>query len=416
MKNSIAASFVLVCFFALLTKCSQSFADPVATPSLDPADAPSAAEIAQLIEQLGHKTFAQREASANQLVQLGSSARPAIRTALKSADAEVRWRAKRILTVINERDFQDRLTAFAADINDEHKLTMPGWTRFRKVIGDQRDARELFVEMQRAEPKLLDALESQPESINDLLGDRVREISMNAQFGNINMRSPTGSVGATAAMLFVGSDSAITIANDVALQLSYSIQQQPQLISQFNSPRGTLLKKLLGQWVSRETQDAQLVWQNVSMATNYNLPEGLPLARAALAKANLPPHVKQQTIMLLMRNGSKRDIAILEPLLQDTALISTFNAKGLIDTDTVKVSDMAMAAMIQMAGQKHKEFGMERAQVANNTGIQIQTISFKTEDDRQAAIKKWSAWWAEHQGEFKGESTPVDGKNARDAK
>ena len=53
--------------------------------------------VTELIERLGHDSYAAREAASAELVELGSAARPYLLKAVRHTDAEISWRARRIL-------------------------------------------------------------------------------------------------------------------------------------------------------------------------------------------------------------------------------------------------------------------------------------------------------------------------------
>jgi HEAT repeat protein len=63
----------------------------------DPAAAPSAAEVERLVELLGSDSWAERERATERLAAIGKAAHEALRRALASPDAEVRYRARLVL-------------------------------------------------------------------------------------------------------------------------------------------------------------------------------------------------------------------------------------------------------------------------------------------------------------------------------
>jgi uncharacterized protein (TIGR03067 family) len=71
-----------------------------------PTAAPGAAEIDQLIRQLGSPQFEDREAAVRRLEAIGEPALEALHKAARSADAEVRRRARGLLELIEGRDYQ----------------------------------------------------------------------------------------------------------------------------------------------------------------------------------------------------------------------------------------------------------------------------------------------------------------------
>lgn len=350
----------------------------------------AAAEVKSLIAQLGDSAFAVREAATTRLAEMEASVRPALQEATKSRDAEVRSRARRILAIVNERYFQQRLAAFAADVENQQGLDLPGWSRYQRIVGKDRKARELFVEMHRAEPRILEATESKLASINELLADRLGEMFQAAQFGG----SANLSGSSAAALLFVASDAQLKLSADVT-NLVAMLAYQPAFYAALNGTRAEELKKLLEAWVLRETDDPTLLAQNVTLALNQNLTAGRGLAQAVLKKDDLPAHAMQQAMSLLARSGEKQDAGQLERFLKDDTVLAHFNPNS-VDRDVLKVSDYAMAMMIQLTRNDPRDFREGPLRWNQGWNADLQTLAFRSDEDRQAALKKWTAWWSAH--------------------
>ena len=111
-----------------------------------------------------------------QLVELGVEAIAALEEGVQSNDREVSFRSRHALDIVREHDFQRRLRAFAAGQDAQETYELPGWALFRKEVGDGLEARRLFVEMQQAEPQLLQALARSPDKAVEALVDRLEEI------------------------------------------------------------------------------------------------------------------------------------------------------------------------------------------------------------------------------------------------
>ena len=354
------------------------------------AVADSPVEVKLLIAQLGDASFAVREEATTKLAEMDVSVRPALQEAAKSRDAEVRSRARRILALVNERYFQQRLAAFASDVDDKQGLQLPGWSRFKTLVGKDRPARELFVEMHRAEPRILEATESKLESVNELLADRLGDMFQSAQLGGAaNMSSSSA-----AALLFVATDAELKLSSEVA-NLVTMLAYQPAFYSALNGARGDNLRKLLEAWVSRETDEPTLLAQNVALALNQNLAAGRGLATAVLKKGDLPVHSLQQAMSLLARSGKSADAALLEPFLKDETVLAHFNPNE-ATRDVLKMSDYAMAMMMKLTGNNPRDFRDGPLRWNQGWNADLQTLAFPTEEDRQAALKKWNAWWSAH--------------------
>jgi hypothetical protein len=357
---------------------------PVASPD----------EVKLLIAKLGDRSFAVREAATTRLAELDVSIRPALSEAVKSRDAEVRMRARRVLVLVNERYFESRLSAFVADADGKQGVELPGWSRFRSLAGKSREARELFVEMQRAEPRILEATESKLENIHELLTDRLQEGFQTPQFGGGGEMS----AASAAALVFVATDPKVQLRPESASLVSMLIYQPP-FHSALGGPRGDAAKTILAAWVMRETEDAALLMQNVSLAMQHNLPVGRELAKSVLAKGDLPPHSVAQAMSLLARTGKKEDAALLEKFLADTTVVASFNRND-PGRHSLKVCDCAMAMMIVLTGNKPDQFRDGPLRWNQGWNVDLQTLAFPTDEDRQAALKKWNEWWAENKGKL----------------
>ena len=60
-------------------------------------------DVERLVTNLGAADYAERETAEKRLLELGRLAVPALKSALKSSDAEVQFRAERLLLAQNEK-------------------------------------------------------------------------------------------------------------------------------------------------------------------------------------------------------------------------------------------------------------------------------------------------------------------------
>ena len=160
--------FAVLAAAAGLVAAGVRAADPPASP-------PKPEQIARLITELGSEEFTVRESATETLTRIGLPAFTALEAAATHSDREVRYRSQRILGLIREQDLKRRLEAFLSGKEAEGDYPLPGWTRFKKTYGDEAQTRSLFVEMQRAEPDLLRALEEGPRPAADLVTQRWRK-------------------------------------------------------------------------------------------------------------------------------------------------------------------------------------------------------------------------------------------------
>ena len=222
----------------------------------------NSANTAAWIQQLGDDRFEVREEASRHLSQLTIEIQPALDAALRNPDPEVRVRVRRILETILKAYLEKRLTAFAEDVNDEKHLDLPGWSRYQKVVGSNGPARKLFVEMQRAEPNLFRAVDDGPAATSTALeGCIVRDC---VQMVRIQMRRTSYgpnlvSLGSVSAMLFIGSDKNVPIADDVATQLVNMTNQQAIQQAVNGGAQNASVRKILNRGFSRLSQRSSLM-------------------------------------------------------------------------------------------------------------------------------------------------------------
>ncbi len=100
-----------------------------------------------LVQQLGSKEFAEREAAEKKLREMGAKALPAVRAGVKSAVPEIAQRSDKLLAAIRKDDVERFVKAFRADTAFKEKFDHPLWIRWVKIVGDDRGSRELFAEL-----------------------------------------------------------------------------------------------------------------------------------------------------------------------------------------------------------------------------------------------------------------------------
>ncbi|MCA9271367.1 MAG: hypothetical protein KDA41_22945, partial [Planctomycetales bacterium] len=132
----------------------------------------------QLIEQLSSPEYAQREAAGRALGALGEAARPALEAALRLPHPETRLQARRILELMDEGDFDRALDALLADDAGGPDHALPGWPRFRSLVGRDLASRQLFVLMLRAERDVLTAAQEGKRAAATQLQTRCQQLQV----------------------------------------------------------------------------------------------------------------------------------------------------------------------------------------------------------------------------------------------
>ena len=280
--------------------------------------------IAECIRELGSGSFAVREQAAHKLVLLGIAAREALVEASTDPDAEVRVRARAVLATVFASDFRDRLEAFSADHDGSHQKTLPGWEQFAASFGSGILARQLFVDMQRAEPELLEALVEGGKPASEALDARCRGVIQQAV-----QTPPDGrlTLGTVASLLLVGAAEGVSVDEQVGGQLFPWLIWQP--VFQKNareSNRGSMLKKLLGMWVLKDASPAAST-ENLKFAAMFDLKaEGLNLATRLLADQQYAAAARANAILIVGKFGGPPQVAMIEQLLDDKAVAAACKA------------------------------------------------------------------------------------------
>ncbi len=398
--NRIHPSILKAAYATILLTAAASWGAEIpasakpAVPS-NPGPAASLAVAGQLIPQLGDQQFSVREAATVKLNQMGIEIEPALVAALESTDAEIRYRARKILAYVTENDLQKRLVAFAEDVDDTKHLDLPGWSRFRKSVATDRAGRKLFVEMQRAEMSLLKASEGDPQPAARLLESRIR-IAQNGLYQNrivTNNNGPT--LGCIAGLMFVASDKRISVSDETAMMLA-NLQYMPAFQQGLAAGgQAEMLRRLFGEWVVRDASPAVL-WQNLGMALRFNMKEALePSLKALRQPAQLPAHVRHIAIVAVAKFGGKEHLPVLAPFLKDVELCGNYSVKG--TQYMTQVRDVALVFSLRLAGEDPKKYGFNRLENNEQLIYQLHTIGFGTAAERDAGFKKWEQWQAEHQ-------------------
>jgi hypothetical protein len=354
----------------------------------------SSQRIDQLVRELGSGSFAAREKATRELTDLGIVTREALAAAANDRDAEVRVRARAILATVAETDFRRRLEAFAADYDGRQKQSLPGWETFSARFGSSRLVRELFVEMQRAEPELLDALAKGGKPASELLELRCRTLMQQAS--TQPNREGLISVGTLASMLFVGSADNVSVDDQTGIQCCNWVYQGAFAVSTRSGVRSPTLKKLLGMWIVKDN-GGSATFQNLMLAAAFELkPEGLMVAYKALAKETLPSAVRQYAILSVGRFGNKEHLPMIEKFLADSTNCNVLQANNPPRQIEIQVRDVALAVLVHLTGQKLPEYGFAQVQPNPQTLFQVGTLAFNDPARRDAALKKWGQWRTEH--------------------
>ncbi len=380
-----------LCLLAMLSIGIIAVAGPRTTAADAKIDHEQATrEATDLVRQLGDESFEARQRATLRLARLGLPAKAALLVGLKSDDAEVRTRCRRVLAIVLDLDLKSRIEAFAADRDGKQQHDLPGWERYQQLVGNSATTRELFVEMQRSESDLLEAQAAAPDQVGPLMQARCEQLQQRAFGGNHAQRGQI-SLGSVAALFFVSTHPDVTVSDQMISYLhTFSYQQSVQGAMR-DAEQAVPIKKLIGAWIAKPSGSPN-AYQNFMLALQFDLREGLAPALAMLRDGGAQPHIAQYALLLIGKFGSRADMAVVTPLLTDENLLGSLSINN--KEVRTELRDVALAVAVHVTGQDLGAFGFEHLQKNPQMVFQPMTAGFSTPAKREAAFKKWNEWLA----------------------
>jgi hypothetical protein len=361
----------------------------------EPAN-PVATLAAQLVTRLGDDSFQARQEAARQLVKLGLPAEPALRAALDHPDREIRLRAKQLIEAVRNRDYHVRLAAFEADVDGRSDANLPGWTRYKTLVGDAASSRRLFVAMHKEEPDLMLASEGWPSSAGwaaqsaRTLEKRCQELQAWLYEDGTQERELTP--GTAAAFYLVASDERIPLSEVAAAHITNLFNYRPTVprALEGQGPYSQPLKRLVGAWLTRDNTP-YIAMQNFTIALQYGLREALPSALKMLDQAGADVQCRQYAIHVVGRFGATEHVPPLSRLLEDKTVCMTLEIRP-SKTVEVQVRDIALGVLLHLTGQNLKDYGYSGVQRNSHWVFLPGSLRFEEESQRERALVKWHDW------------------------
>jgi len=377
-------------------------------PKEEPAAAPSplaGLSAEELVEKLGAADFETRRHATDDLGRMGYQAQQALLAGLKHKDPEVRRASRRILGDVLEEDFQIRLQAFIVDTKQEHTHDLPGWQRYKTMVGDDKHARALFADMLTEERGLMASAAAGPGAAANAFRTRFRSIyqKMNSRDSRLKQQPSAASV---AAMMFVCSDQDLKLPPElIANSYWSSLLVTKDLAAKIKS--GDLsepLKKITGKWMLREFGTAMLQ-RKLIFAQQHKIKEGLEYAQIAVREKKTHANYRAYCIHAVGLIGGLDYASFFVSLLDDTTMCTqrVVKVNGKNETVQIQLRDVAIGWLIHLTGQKLEDYGMSRAKTAFDrvkkspqSSISASYFSFEGNAARDQALKKWKEWVAKN--------------------
>jgi|GEM_PF-3477493 len=372
---------------------------------------------AKLVEQLGSEEFAEREAAQKQLKELGSKARTALETGLKSQNPEIVKRCGELLDHLTRVEFYDR-----------------HWPRFAKVIGDDKASRALFerIRSNRRNVELLDAIAADPKAASKLYHDRWTELNKAARIerGPGSYTLASAQLAEVVGWMYLGTFPGA----EGGFRTSYSLDFLPFFPLDKDPPGGLYdvlkhetvappLRRLIGKWTAARIDYSGRAY-GFQLALQFDIKEVLPAARETLTTVvKDDPYPGNTTrnigyaMLVIGKLGSKDDL----PLLEKFATNEDVCAVCLIDPPlepgephvllqrppkdgqdaTGQLRDVSAAMRLHLLGENPDAFGFywqppgttDRKPVKLDERFSLYSIGFIRNADRITTLKKAKEWF-----------------------
>ncbi|MEQ8790782.1 MAG: hypothetical protein RIC55_31075 [Pirellulaceae bacterium] len=353
--------------------------------------------------RLGDDDFTVREQAAAKLLEAGASAVAALEEGAVSNDREIRYASQRLLAAIRRSAFEERLAAFARDGEEAVGGQLPAWDVYRQLLGNSEQSRQLFVEMQRAEPQLLAAIDKGRREAAYQTNLRCEVLQREMQVYNREISLAT----VASLLLAAGHPQVVLPQQSGSLLYSYCYQGgvRAALAGGDYEPQ---VRKLLGRYIAQS--DDTTAYQGLVLATQYEIKEGLEPALRILRDTNQQPYAIQFAILAIARLGDKQQMEAVEPFLADATHVTHRRVGDDNRLVAVQVRDVALAALVHLSGQDYRDYGYRHIQPNPQTVFTANSACFENDADREKAVQRWRDYRA---GKLKDADKPKDASDAQ---
>jgi hypothetical protein len=335
---------------------------------------------------------------------MGMRAERSLLAGAQDRDPEVRGRCERVLQQVRQDALEARIRAFEGAGDRQATVTLPGWERFREVVGDDSEARRLFADMWRAEPVLLrmaarrhagteaefEARRSSFDEIADASGRYEIQVSQ-AQI---------------ATLLFIAADKGVKFSAPPGTSLMTTLARASNL-SLAPTGRSGLVRRLVVHFIEGQRDPwpyppgqlgASPIPGTLMTAIDLNLTEILQYALCQLKDPKASTQSRAAAAVVVARFGGRKHIPDLESALGDTGITGRLqwsSGNKHVET-TTRVQDVALAMLVGLTGQKYADYKFLAADnpmfdplVRPATWLRI---AFANDTTRRVALRQWEAW------------------------
>jgi hypothetical protein len=196
-------------------------------------------------------------------------------------------------------------------------------------------------------------------------------------------------------MVAAQDDIKLSVHCDIQFYSMFSQTQVFQLLER--AEQRDTLRRMMAAWVARCVKSGNIPQYPLMVALQYDLKEStLKLGREMLAAANNRRGTSTSTLPYLMlavgKFGDKQDVELLEPLIDNKTVCHTWHTGKHPEPIKIEVRDVALAVLVHLTGQEHKDYGFELLQRYDRTLFSVHTCGYVENEKREAAMAKWRQW------------------------
>ena len=375
----------LVCF------CCLGCASLLAQTEVTVAEPPEAEivlterECEELVAQLGAATFAERERAVGEILRVGAPLIPFLQKAIQDGgDPELLLRAKATLGQLTVGSFESKVAVFLSAQGDG--IEFDGWQTVSATLGDSLATRDLFIQILRAYPGLITALDGTTRDRTVALNETAQTIQINMF---TNHKFPTLADGV--ALLLPLADPGVTLSNGYEKTILSVMQTQINGLSK-DAFLWKPTSKLLNRWVARSRTEprSDVLWN----AMQWDLSSARELALRTLGETS-DVGTLQNAMQAIARFGTVEDAKAIAVFLDDNRVPESPDGVPLAEgLPQVTLGNTAIAAIAVLYKVPLKDVGMDQAELHPKLGFLLQNAGFvpSKPEDRTRAVQTVRGW------------------------
>lgn len=352
--------------------------------SAAPVDPALVEQANRLIAQLADANFQVREKAHAELDQMGVAIEPALRQGALSKDPEVRDVCQRLLTKVETQIRKNRLESFQADKEDRLDPPLPGWSRYKQLIGGSAANRKHYASIYAAGGSTLEEMERNPRDTS--------AINRWIDAFRVVLLTPGKEAELLAeldAYLLVLGDPRVPLDDAMYNRICSVLMIMPNRLLVLNSLRGEDAAKKLIRAVLIDRSTPKTLSKALQAAQGLGLPELRDWAIGLAKDSKQVGEIRSWAVLVLTQSNPKEARPVLESLLNDQTPVGTFKL-GSTELKT-ELRDVALAALIQATGQKLESYPIPYFQaIPGLKGLPApQKLGYPDGNIRETALKKW---------------------------